>query len=170
MEVLHKPKKHLTNHSSGRLNPLNMETILSLIGLLLSVGLWVSSFFNIHWYDPKGEGVTPSFSIDRSSVTWRKPRLFCGVIGLRRAGLSIEGPRKHKGTYWKPHYETGHYCTVPLWIPTLFFGFLFWSCYLAPLHRRRNRMKLGLCVKCGYDLRGSQERCPECGTGIESHD
>lgn len=57
---------------------------------------------------------------------------------------------------------------VPYWPAVLLFA-------IAPVRsifhwvRRRSRRRSGVCVGCGYDLRGTPERCPECGLTISPH-
>jgi len=58
----------------------------------------------------------------------------------------------------------------PIWpgfaINTIFYAVIVWFMTLGPFVLRRHvRNKRGLCIKCGYDLRGVEhEVCPECGT------
>ena len=61
------------------------------------------------------------------------------------------------------------FLVVPLWATTLMLA-LYPGVFVNNWLRRRHRRKHGLCLRCGYDLRGSLEagRCPECGTGFDS--
>jgi hypothetical protein len=51
---------------------------------------------------------------------------------------------------------------VSLWLPTCVFAA--WPTVQFALFVLRRRTKPGRCLACGYDLRASPERCPECGT------
>ena len=55
---------------------------------------------------------------------------------------------------------------IRLWVPTVILGCTVAFC-LDSLRRRVGLKKLGLCLKCGYDLRASKYRCPECGTAMQ---
>ena len=51
---------------------------------------------------------------------------------------------------------------VPHWSLALLFAVLP-ALYLGMMLRSRSRHRAGLCQHCGYDLRTTPDRCPECG-------
>ena len=60
-----------------------------------------------------------------------------------------------------PQFRAGAYSfTFPHWLPAVILGVLP-GVWLSA--RRRKRRTFGMCASCGYDLRATPERCPECG-------
>jgi hypothetical protein len=52
---------------------------------------------------------------------------------------------------------------VPSWLPILLFSILPAAQVLARYRRSQLARRAGLCRFCGYDLRATPARCPECG-------
>jgi hypothetical protein len=52
--------------------------------------------------------------------------------------------------------------TIPIWLLTLLLAVP--PALRAPgIYSQRQRKLLGQCIACGYDLRATPDRCPECG-------
>ena len=88
-----------------------------------------------------------------------------GGIGFTRCNASW----MMSFSYWQAPgwFARGDEYEIPLWFITLLFA-------IAPvtriviLLRRRWRFAAGHCPTCGYDLRASPDRCPECGGAISA--
>ncbi len=132
-----------------------MLIILSLIGLLLRVAAWAASCFG-------SVGMTGGrnmFNVQARDVSY-----------VRLQWSMVPSFAWHSKDFevrmlnWVPaYYDGGDFWAVyvPFWtLVVLFSASIYYFCFPC---KRRHRRKLGLCVNCAYDLRGSVGRCPECG-------
>jgi hypothetical protein len=92
------------------------------------------------------------------SVGW--PRQF------RFLGLSHWNYRSPPSPQWRWMHAIGF--DLPYWVIATVFAILpaiaIRRAWLA--RRVRRRLANGLCIACGYDVRASSERCPECGAAL----
>ncbi len=190
-------------------------TILSLIGLLLSVGLWGAQvrkpilIYSSSLPDnlPNRPRVLSKASESNKNLHSQVMHSFVGGSGFHSVQGSPRG-KTHKVTRmigcafladglliarigtetlitddqdqdsfyfyleFDRSYMVGRMYSIPIWSIALVCALASGLLTIPPVLRRRKRKKLGLCLKCGYDLRASQDRCPECGaefvsTGVE---
>ena len=62
----------------------------------------------------------------------------------------------------KPPSDFAYAVWFPHWFLALLFAILPLM-RLRSLLRKRRLNRIGLCQHCGYDLRATPDRCPECG-------
>jgi hypothetical protein len=167
--------------------------LLSLVPLLLTTLLWLSNRVSYRYFLPDGSHLHVPQTIPENFSTSGEPRnnsryfielyfpdgICIARFDPRPSGGPVNSPPRIKDTLFGfPHYGypvVEGYITefsVPYWfifattsllpLPLVCFRF-------APIMRRRRahlRFENGLCIHCGYDLRGGSVRCPECGRKV----
>ena len=164
-------------------------TLASALSLLLCVAaavLWVRSgrtldMVGYHWWRYTGHeygfgftsgrgGLQIEWSHYRQSVPPERDRRWTHFVRLNPAyagTLPGRSPWHHPFSFDRYGSSTGadqvSELVLPIW--TFLFGFaILPTLWLFALLRTRRRAQSFHCSKCGYDLRATPDRCPECGT------
>jgi hypothetical protein len=123
------------------------------------------SLLSANWsqypYKPRGF----QYQRDRARLPFNYIRLLGGSVGDQYNAW------EWRGFAWRQVRNTGSgvlhgHGVIPFWAVALATTFLplgwIGSRWRSRTRRRRLHRK-GVCLQCGYDLRATPERCPECG-------
>ena len=86
-------------------------------------------------------------------------RLGFGFHAMRKADIAPSPMSGIVASYDRTRVQ------IPIWLAVALAGIPSWGLVRAIKHRLRKHRRLAanLCLDCGYDMRATPERCPECG-------
>jgi hypothetical protein len=133
----------------------------SLVLVALAVGGWATSY--AYWVVRSDRGYLYLCHTSRPETARYLhepyesfgPKLAAAARGNAAGRLAVPGLE---------YFAIPQFAAIGVWfgylvaVPT---GLAAWCGHV--LRRQRRRARLGLCLRCGYDLRQSAARCPECG-------
>jgi hypothetical protein len=152
-----------------------MKKFLVAICLIVSLGVvgsWAWSYqrqYNANVRFPSGSQIMLTTGGGRIAVEWGHsdspppPRIeFKHFTAPAATGLGVNSFWTWLGFYRFIDSRTA-LIVVPHWLFVVMPTAVLAVMPIARAMRRRRRRQLGLCPRCGYDLRGVTGRCPECG-------
>ena len=110
-------------------------------------------------HESRRDTIERPFSWESQSTTQPTPLAPVDLTDERFSAFGVGYYRGNWGQGWVMPYWA---VVVPLWpllLPPV--AVLTWK--IVQVQRGQRRRRAGLCVACGYDLRASPARCPECG-------
>jgi hypothetical protein len=147
----------------------NLAAAMSLVLCVAACVLWVRSFFRadyIGFHDGSYHGVKLE-SVHGSVAFHVDPRMTRPLRATWTAQPTSGSVRRRLlGQFYFSRGYWGVIVAVPYW-------FVVPICLAGPAvvwrrrRLRRHRAELGLCIACGFDLRATPDRCPECGAVSE---
>ena len=156
---------------------INLAAVVSLLLCVVSLTLWVRSHIiadqlsqgGIGWYVliNSDHGVLAYVIGDESTpldppYPWRRNSVrgatfgggFDATVGSSVSHFKSGTTPVRQRAWWVSHWVI---CAATIPLPL-------WCSVGLSKRKRRQRLKEGRCLACGYDLRGTPNRCPECGT------
>lgn len=161
----------------------SVSAMLSLLLFLACGAAWVRSYWRADLFDFMGVHASAGFVSSRGGFRyyrgWSEPEslLHCRTYHtVSKPPITITPNPSNPVNFdsrllriFISYGKAGRYSyfdlIVPDWILCVLTALLpmAWFAGFRARGRRKRRLKYGLCLGCGYDLRASSGRCPECG-------
>ena len=166
---------------------LRLSTGLSLAALAAILFLWATSYYRYRLFSDHGRILVLVVEADSGTDHWLRvkpptrgiwedllPQKHLALAGVRIAPLRTINRYEYtyvSGTGTIQSFTRLRYglVAVPYWLLALLAAALPLASLGLSL-RNRARRRRGQCAGCGYDLRETPQRCPECGMSQESSD